>query len=143
MNLVYLLYLRTFLVETDKSLILKCYPAGIYLLKVNKRNTRTRCEICSALTIKTSERLHSRSSGLFIVNFEHISHLVLLFFLFTLSRWMPSGYWVLINAMSQNDPAAFTLNDVSQLIYFISYTTRCPRQTKNGRYHFSKYYGQN
>ena len=22
-------------------------PAGIYLLKVNNRNTRTRCEICS------------------------------------------------------------------------------------------------
>ena len=26
---------------------------GIYLLKVNNRNTRTRCEICSKLTIKT------------------------------------------------------------------------------------------
>ena len=30
-------------------------PAGIYLLKVNNRNTRTRCEICSKLTIKTPE----------------------------------------------------------------------------------------
>ena len=28
------------------------FPAGIYLLKVNNRNTRTRCEICSKLTIK-------------------------------------------------------------------------------------------
>ena len=27
------------------------YPAGIYLLKVNNRNTRTRCGICSKLTI--------------------------------------------------------------------------------------------
>ena len=26
-----------------------CYPAGIYLLKVNNRDTRTRCEICSKL----------------------------------------------------------------------------------------------
>ena len=26
-------------------------PAGIYLLKVNNRNTRTRCEICSMLTL--------------------------------------------------------------------------------------------
>ena len=34
------------------------YPAGIYLLKVNNRNTRTRCEICSKLTIKTPERRH-------------------------------------------------------------------------------------
>ena len=32
-----------------------CIPAGIYLLKVNNRNTRTRCEICSKLTIKTPE----------------------------------------------------------------------------------------
>ena len=30
--------------------------AGIYLPKVNNRNTRTRCEICSKLTIKTPER---------------------------------------------------------------------------------------
>ena len=37
--------------------ILPCnYPACIYPLKVNNRNTRTRCEICSKLTIKTSER---------------------------------------------------------------------------------------
>ena len=27
------------------------FPGGIYLLKVNKRNTRTRCEICSKLTL--------------------------------------------------------------------------------------------
>ena len=33
------------------------YPAGIYLLKVNNRNTRTRCEICSKLTIKTPEKV--------------------------------------------------------------------------------------
>ena len=30
-------------------------PVGIYLLKVNNRNTRTRCEICSKLTIRTPE----------------------------------------------------------------------------------------
>ena len=28
------------------------YPAGIYMLKVNDRNTRTRCEICLKLTIR-------------------------------------------------------------------------------------------
>ena len=31
-------------------------PAGNYIFKVNNRNTRTRCEICSKLTIKTPER---------------------------------------------------------------------------------------
>ena len=34
------------------------YPAAIYLLKVNTRNTRTRCEMCSKLTIKAPERRH-------------------------------------------------------------------------------------
>ena len=31
-------------------------PASIYLLKVNNRNTRTRCETYSKLTIKIPER---------------------------------------------------------------------------------------
>ena len=61
-------------------------PAGIYLLKVNNRNTRTRCGICSKLTINTPERRHWRRSGVFIVNFEHIPHLVLVFLLLTLNK---------------------------------------------------------
>ena len=31
------------------------FPTNIYLLKVNYRNTRKRCELCSELIIKTSE----------------------------------------------------------------------------------------
>ena len=61
-------------------------PAGIYLLKVNIRNTRTSCEICSKLTIKTPERRQWPCSGVLIVDFEHISHLLLVFLLLTLSR---------------------------------------------------------
>ena len=30
-------------------------PVGTYVFKVNNRNTRTRCKICSKLTIKTPE----------------------------------------------------------------------------------------
>ena len=33
----------------------RTFPAGIYLLKVNNRNSRTRCEICSKLIIKIPE----------------------------------------------------------------------------------------
>ena len=64
-------------------------PVGIYLFKVNKRNTRTMCEICSNLTIKTQERRHWRHwsrSGVFIVNFEQTSHIVLVFLLLTLNK---------------------------------------------------------
>ena len=41
------------------------------------------------LTIKTPER--RRSSGVFIVNFEHTSHLALVFLLLTLNRLISSG----------------------------------------------------
>ena len=66
-------------------------PAGIYLINVININTRTRCEICSKLTVKTAERCQWRRSGVFIVNFEHISHLVLVFLLLTLNMLLPAG----------------------------------------------------
>ena len=50
------------------------------MFKVNNRNTRARCEICSKL-------IHR--SGVIIVNFEHISHLVLVFLLLTLNMKLP------------------------------------------------------
>ena len=56
------------------------------MFKVNNRNTRISWEICSKLTMKTPERLHWRRSSVFIINFEHISHLALVFLLLTLSR---------------------------------------------------------
>ena len=60
-------------------------PVGIYLLKVNNRK-RTKCEICSKLTIKTPERRHWwPCSGVFIFNFEHISHHALVLLLLTLN----------------------------------------------------------
>ena len=62
------------------------FSAGNYMFKVNNKDTRTACEICSKLTIKTPERHHWRSSDVFIVNFERISHLLLVFLLLTLSR---------------------------------------------------------
>ena len=37
----------------------KVFSANFYLFKVNNRNTRKRCEICSKLTIKTPERRSS------------------------------------------------------------------------------------
>ena len=58
---------------------------------VNNRNTRTTCEICSKLTIKTQERREWHHSGVFIVNFGHISHLVLVLLLLTLNMQMPTG----------------------------------------------------
>ena len=44
-------------VAAIKSLSQNSQPANSYLFKVNNRNTRKRCEICSKLTTKTPERL--------------------------------------------------------------------------------------
>ena len=47
-------------------------PAAIYLLKVNNRNTITRCEICSKLTIKTREPYFTPCYSVCIVNCEDV-----------------------------------------------------------------------
>ena len=79
-------------VNTTKDVLImlmrsiKLYPAGIYLLKVNNRNTRTRCEICSKLIIKYQNNALASFRYLYcwlwtyftpcsivsIVNFEHV-----------------------------------------------------------------------
>ena len=75
-------------------------PASIYLLRVNNRNTKKRCEICSKLTIKTPERRQWHCSVVFIVNFEHTPHLVLVFLLLTLNMQVPA--WRHLNPLMQD-----------------------------------------
>ena len=72
-------------------------PAGNHMFKVKNRNSRTKCEICSKLTIKTPELRNWHRSGVFIVNFEHISHIVLVSLFLTLSRWIPTRIAFLMN----------------------------------------------
>ena len=54
------------------------------MFKVNNRNTGKKCEMCSKLTIKTSERRH----GVVLVSIVNISDLFLVFLLLTLSRYL-------------------------------------------------------
>ena len=72
-------------------------PAKSYLIKVSNKNTRTRCEICSKLTIKIAERHHWRRCAVFMVNFEHISHLALVFLLLTFTSTWTSTCRCLLN----------------------------------------------
>ena len=78
------------------------FPVGIYLFKVNNENTGTMCEICSKLTIKTPEQCHWSCSAVFIVNFEQISRIVLVFPLLTLNKWIPARLLVSIWYISLN-----------------------------------------
>ena len=59
---------------TEQSFIYDSVPAANYIFRVNNRNIGTMCEIYSMLTIKIPD-------GVFIVNFEHISHFVLVLLL--------------------------------------------------------------
>ena len=43
---------------------------------------------------KVPEQRHWRRSGVFTVNFEHISHLVLVFLLLTLNMHLPTGIFL-------------------------------------------------
>ena len=65
---------------------MKLIPSRQLHVKVKNRNNRTRCELCSKITIKIPERHHWHCSRIFIVNFEHILHLVVVFLMLTLSR---------------------------------------------------------
>ena len=56
-------------------------PANIYLFKVNNRNTKKRCEFYS----------NSIRSAVYIVNFEHIPHLFLVFLFLILNKYMLAG----------------------------------------------------
>ena len=62
------------------------FQLTFYLFKVNSRNTRKMYEISSKSTIKTSERRQWRRSGVFIVNFEHISYFFQVLLLLTLIK---------------------------------------------------------
>ena len=67
-------------------------PQPAFTCQNSKTETlRTRCDICSKLAIKTPEQRQLRRSDVFIVNFEHISHLALVFLLLTLNKYLPAG----------------------------------------------------
>ena len=104
---IWLRYLRTSSASTESAQTLR-NPAGICMLKVNNRNTRTRCqiclkltiktgtrfEICSKLTIKTPKRRRWRRSGVFIANSEHV---IVGLELYTCHPWSlvkTHGFWV-------------------------------------------------
>ena len=53
------------------------YPAGNCMFKVNNRNTRPRCEICSMLTIKIPERRHWLLRLLFFIRLKSPTSLLI------------------------------------------------------------------
>ena len=75
--------------------VLASTRANKYMLKVSNINTRKKCEIYWNLTIKALEQRQWCRSGVFIVNFEHISRFFLVFIFLTLNRLMFVGTYCL------------------------------------------------
>ena len=69
------------------------FLVGINMFKVNKKNSGTRCEICSKLTIKTAEPSQFAIS---IFNSEHVLHLVLVLLKLNFNKqmlfWLITGW---------------------------------------------------
>ena len=61
------------------SFTYQTYQADNYMLKVNSKNASIRCGICAKLTIKVPKQRWFCRSSIFIVNFQNILHLVLVF----------------------------------------------------------------
>ena len=66
--------------------IFRFYPAGIDLFKMNNRNTRVMYKICSELTKKIPEQCQWGRSRVFIVKFEQILQINLVFPLLILNK---------------------------------------------------------
>ena len=60
-------------------MVLLTFPSENFLIKFNNQNFRTMSEICTVFPIKTPARRQWHLSDVFIVNFEQISHVVLMF----------------------------------------------------------------
>ena len=78
--------------KNDFCIFMKTYiPANIYLFKVNNRNTRRRCEICSKLSIRTPGRRQGLTNGM--------SKILTKFDLDSLNA--PEEEWKLVRAFAQ------------------------------------------
>ena len=85
------------------------FPAGNYMFKVKNRNTRTRCEICSKLTIKTPERRHWR------IDFEQVSQISWFYCWLTASKcWLDYHYEVMLKRPKLALPLTLSISCISE-----------------------------
>ena len=65
--------------------------SSVYLFKVKTWITRKLCETCSKLAIETPKRSQWHHSCVFVAEFEKISHIVQVFSLLALSKYVLTG----------------------------------------------------
>ena len=97
-------------------------PGKIYFLKVNSRHYRKKCLICSKLKIKKSEkRQWRRPFGVFIINFQYISHPFYCFYYWSWRGKYLSGISSLLLQVS-----FLLMNSIKiSCLYFLVYVMLC------------------
>ena len=73
--------------------MLSIHPAGLYLFKVSTGYLRESYKTCLTLTIKTPKPLYRRLSDVFIVTFEQISQIFVVFPSLTLNNQILARQW--------------------------------------------------
>ena len=99
-------YLHSSFVKKNYPNFIRIYPAGNYMFKVNSRNIRTRCEICSKLTIKTPERRQWQLNFNFNWSTALTNILVILFYYTEYNLPQPK-IWLIFNVTSANLPSQY------------------------------------
>ena len=82
------------LVGKSRTAFMCCFRKLVFVRWAENNRKEFMVITCSKLSIKTPERRHWRSwhsSGVFIVNFEHILYRALVFLLLTLNMYLPPG----------------------------------------------------
>ena len=101
--------------------IKKVFPVGIYLLKINNRNTTVSYEICWKLTAKTPERRNGRRSLSFCFLWT-TWNLVLVFLLLTLNTYFSS----IAKQPDKNDLENLHLKILFKILYIVFKNIRKP-----------------
>ena len=85
------------------------------LIKFSNGNTKKMRKICSKLIIKTPER---RRSGVFVVNFEQISYVALVF-PWSKCRLIKNLHWLEINHLGKSKKISFYFEYLHRYLYIL------------------------
>ena len=93
--------MQKFACNSPRSICFHYYLRKHLLINVNNSNTRKMGEMCSKLKINARDWRHGHRSDVFIVNFEHVSHFLLVLLLLALIKEILA--WIIAKSIFENN----------------------------------------
>ena len=100
------------------------YPTNKYMFKVNNKNIRLICWMCS--NINTAWH----SSSVFIVDYDHSQHINIVFLLLTLNKFLPVECKRQVNNVLKTQKTKYLFHNKSSKAYFIQWFIIAPNWNK-------------